>query len=166
VPAGDRPRIFKLGLQHLEGRTSRTLRGGVMYAVAKCYRTPPPVPGTEYAAVVARGLAGEDPGRYRSPGGSTVIVAAASILQRPTEFSRDADGDPVERWEREFPEESEKLRERIARQIAVEVGGRRISEKTLLLTGQAQYRHVALQRIRQREPVLVGVGFEAREQPA
>lgn len=47
--------------------------------MAKCYRTLPPPPRTGYAAVVAHGLADENLGRYRSSGGSTAIVAAASI---------------------------------------------------------------------------------------
>jgi hypothetical protein len=120
-----------------------------MYAVTKGYRTPPPVPGTEYAAVVARGWAGEDPGRNRSPGGFTPIVAAASVLQHSSALDRTADEDPVELWERESPEESVQLREQIARQIAAEVGRRKVAEQTLLLIGRAQYRHLVLQRIRQ-----------------
>src|SRR5690606_24555138 len=126
-------------------------RGGVMYAVAKCYRTPPPLPGTEYAEVVARGPAGEAPGQNRSPGAFSPIVAAASVLQHSCAVDRIADEDPVVLWGRECPEQSVQLREQIARQIAAEVGRRKIADRTLLLIGGAQYRHLVLQRIRQSE---------------
>lgn len=41
------------------------------------------------------------------------------------------------------------LREQIARQIAAEVGRRKLAEQTLPLIARAQYRHLVLQRIRQ-----------------
>jgi hypothetical protein len=154
----DRPRLLKIGLEHLENMTSRTLRGGVMYAVAKHYRTPPPVLGTEHAAVLAGAIAGESPGRNRSSTGPTAMVTLASILLPPNGAAHTADEDPVERWERECPEESMKLRDRIARQIAAEVGGRKISEQTLLLMGRAQYRHLAIQQIRDQQPIGSGAG--------
>ena len=153
VPSSDRLRLFNLGLQHLQDMTSRTLRGGVMYAVAKCYRTPPPIQGTEYAAVVARGSAGEYPGRSRSRAAneSKTLMAAATILQPPSQPGHPADYDPVDSWEREYPDESVKLRDEVLRQIAAEVHGRRVSEQTLQLAGRAQYRHLVLRRIAERK---------------
>jgi hypothetical protein len=84
VRSGDRLRIFKLGLEHLQDMTSRTLRGGVMYAVTKCYRTPKPIPGTEYAVIVARGLAGEE----------VLVVAGRSALPPPWSPRRRSFGRP------------------------------------------------------------------------
>jgi hypothetical protein len=148
VPPADRLRILGLGLRNFGDGTSHTLRGGVMYAVAKHYRIPPPVAGTEHAALVARATAEEGPrltqARARPAATPTVL---ASVLRGRTARAVPEE-DPVEGWERCHAEESAILREQIARELAADVGQRQISERILRSMGQAQYRHRVLQHLR------------------
>jgi hypothetical protein len=147
VPPEDRPRVFGFGLHHLQDVLSHTLRGGVMYAVAKHYRTPPPVPGTEHAAVLARGSAEEDSGRSSSHAQSVAAPIELSRILGGRRATRPLEEDSIQRWEREHVDECVKLRERVARQLAAEVRERQVSEHTLRIMGRAQYSRLVLQPI-------------------
>lgn len=94
----------------------------------------------------------------------TAMVTAASVVRPPARFSRTAEEDPVACWERDHPEESQKLRDRIARQIAAEVHGRKVSEQTLVLVGHSQYRHIVLQRVGEHKAIGTTAGVHAQHQ--
>jgi hypothetical protein len=146
VPTRDRARIFAEGLRHVEEGTSHSLRGGVMYAVAKHYREPPALAGTEHASVIACGIPAETPGQSRQQaGGASAPVRIGVLLGAEDGLS--AGEAAVERWEREHPDEAATLREQVSRQLAAEVGMRQISPRTLQIMGHSQYRQLVLQRL-------------------
>ena len=147
VPAEDRARMFGLGLGLVADGTSRSPRGGVMYAVAKHYRVPPPVAGTEHAVVVAQGTAAEEPGGQRQQTATPRALVAVGVVIGAQDGKPTTTEDPVECWERDHARESAALREDVARQLAADVKERQISERTVRMIGRAQYRQLVLQRL-------------------
>jgi hypothetical protein len=151
VPAEDRRRVFALGLRNLRDGTSRTLRGGVMYAVAKH------IAGTEHAAVVAKGSAAVTPGSDRNRAEPAAAVTPVCVLVARPEHGGAVGENPVERWERENPEECVPLRNRVAAQLVRDAGGWQVSEAVLRMMGRAQYEQLVLGRLH-REATLVAAG--------
>jgi hypothetical protein len=159
VPPSDRLRILRMGFDHVNHGTSDTLRGGVMYAVAREYRVPPPAPGSEAAAIAAAGDSAETPGRNRA--GEAANPALAPIRAAlnggppsapPAPPPAAADDALIRAWEEAHPKECARLRTEVADQLELDTKDRAISAAALRGIGLGMYRAKVLELARASPP--------------
>lgn len=163
VPPSKRPRLWKLALIEYPGSGNRHLRSSVRYVLThQINPNPLPTshaepPGTEAAAVAARGAAAEYPGNGRSSSGpdrGLCPVGAADGPDPEESAARQAEEDRrIAAWQRRYRQLADRLKRQVLDEVRRDLPGIPLNGHVATAAARSRFRQRVLKRIGSNPPV-------------